>query len=263
MKIISSRLDDVRREKAEYERDYAEKQAKYDEEYSSYTNATREILDNIEAALLQQIHARTSQEIRVSATEDYSYRYPQESFVKVRVRAEDRALPLQWTWEASISSETGEVVKESNSYSGIAATTPEHIQMLRESLDVMDYLVNKVDWDTLLHTHLPDRSDYITSKRPERRSFAADERAALIEDCIGQPILVKCTVTSDNYRVDKWVKFLSQTAAFYNIITLSSSYSAEELENDFKELSEPKFPQRISKAKIQPVTPFETVEILP
>ena len=261
MKITSSRLDDVRMEKEAYERDYTEKLARYDQEYSSYWNAQREILDNIEAALLQQINARTSQEIEVSATQDYSYRYPQESYVKVRVKAEDRAWPLQWTWEASISPDTGEVVKESNSYSGIEATTPENIRLLRESLDVMDYLVNKVDWNTLLHTQLPNKSDYIKSKQPERRNFDKAEADALIADCIGEPILVKCAVTGDTYIKDSWVKFISQTSLFYNVITISSSYSAEDLEDNYAEASKYSYPQRISKTKIQPVKPFETVEI--
>ena len=262
MKITSSRLDDVRREKEDYERDYEEQKARYDEQNAAYTRATRAVLDNIESALLQQINARTSQKVRVTARRDFSYRDPSESLVEVRVYAEDPGWPLRWSWQASVSQDTGEVMKDSNSYSGIEATTPENISMLKESLDVMDYLVNQVDWDTLLHTQLPKGSDYLTMKRPEHRSFAQAEEDALIADCVGQPILVKCTVTINNYRGDKWVKFLSQTAAFYNIITLSSSYSAEELENNFKELSEPKFPQRISKAKIRPVTPFETVEIL-
>jgi len=262
MKIISSRLDDVRMEKENYERDYAEQKARYDEQNAAYTRATRAVLDNIESALLQQINARTSQNVKVKAERDFSYRYPQESFVQVKVYAENPGWPLRWSWYANINQETGEVEKSSNSYSGIEATTPEDINMLKESLDVMDYLVNQVDWNTLLHVQLPKGSDYFTMKQPERRNFAQAEADALIADCVGQPILVKCTVTSDNYRVKKWVRFLSQTAAFYNVITISSSYSAEELENDFKELTEVKYPQRISKAKIFPVTPFETIEIL-
>ena len=261
MRIISSRLDDVRMEKEEYEREYEEQKSRYDEQNAAYTQATREVLDNIESALLQQINARTSQNVRVKASRDYSYRDPGESFIEVRVYAEDPGWPLRWTWQASVSQVDGTVVKDSNSYSGIEATTPENISMLKESLDVMDYLVNQVDWNTLLHVQLPKGSDYFTMKRPEKRSFDQAEADALIADCMGEPVLVKCNVTSDTHISDKWVKFLSQTAAFYNVLLISSSYSAEDLEDNYKEASKYSYPIRISKAKIYPAKPFETVEI--
>jgi len=258
MRIISSRLDDVRLEKEEYERDYAEKKAAYDEQYHAYTHATRAVLDNIESALLQQIQARTSQNVKVKATRDYSFRNPEESLIEVRVYADDSGWPLRWTWNASVDPLTGGVTKDSNSYSGIEATTSENIQMLKESLAVMDYLVNDVDWDTLLHVQLPSGKDYLTMKEPEHRSFAKQERAALMEDCIGQPILVKCTVDGS----DRWVKLLGQTASFYTIVTIAvGSRSAEEVADRYEEFSKYRYPQRISKAKIYPVTPFETVEI--
>ena len=262
MRIISSRLDDVRLEKEEYERDYAEKKAAYDEQRAAYTRATRAVLSNIESALLQQIQSRTSQNVKVKAERGYSFRNPNESLIEVRVYAEDSGWPLRWTWYASVDPVTGEVVKDSNSYSGIDATTPENIQMLKESLDVMDYLVNDVDWNTLLHTQLPSGKDYFTMKEPEQRNFAKQEKEALIADCIGQPIVVKCTVEGDKYTDKKWIQFLGQSASFYTIITIAGgTRSAEEVAERYEELRKYTYPFRISKAKIQPVTPFETVEI--
>jgi len=262
MKIISSRLDDVRMEKANYEREYEEQKSRYDEQNAAYTRATREVLDNIEAALLQQINARTSQKVRVNARRDFSYRDPSESLIEVRVYAEDPGWPLRWNWQASVSQVDGTVVKDSNSYSGIEATTPENISMLKESLDVMDYLVNQVDWDALLHVQLPKGSDYFTTKRPERKSFDKAEKDALIGDCMGQPIVVKCMVDGDARSSHRWVKFLHETSSFYTVLTVSAYHPAEEIESNYEEIFKFAYPQRISKSKIDPVMPFETVEIL-
>lgn len=262
MRIISSRLDDVRLEKEEYERDYEAKKAAYDEQSAAYSRASRAILDNIQSALLQQIQARTSQEVRVEASRDYSWKNPDESLIQVRVYAQDPGWPLRWTWYANVDPVTGEVVKDSNSYSGIEATTPEDINKLKESLSVMDYLVNDVDWNTLLHVQLPNRSDYFTMERPEQKNFATKEKQALIEDCIGQPILVKCTVVGERYTSDQWVKFLAQSNSFYTIMTIAgASKSPEDVVDRYEEFSRYSYSQRIRKDKVYPVTPFETVEI--
>ena len=106
------------------------------------------------------------------------------------VHSKDKA--LSWEWSAKIDMNTGEVIKDSGSWSGLNAVTAENIRSLRQSVDCLETL-NSMDWQHILNVKLPDLNDYTLpqEKDPDAdRDFDQELVEADIEDAIGSGALI-------------------------------------------------------------------------
>ena len=104
---------------------------------------------------------------------------------------------LSWSYKAALSSD-GEVIKETNSWSGLKAVTESQMQSLTETLEALKYL-NSIDWKVLLNKTLPNYKDYRktdVSKYAGRNTPNFDRMLieADIEDAISKPTLLKGSV---------------------------------------------------------------------
>lgn len=203
MNIRASRIDDLRRAREEYDLGYkglADEAAANDQRYRNAVASAEKSLENQVSDLI----GPTNLELRIRAEEAWVSR----GGWSVRVNANDdkkfdTSTALAWDWSATIDSD-GNVVKDSGSWSGLKAVTPEQLDDLEESVRVLRIL-NNIDWDTVLHIANINYDDYYDkdlSKRMKdmknaRPNFEDDMLQAQLEDLVNQDIAVKLSSDSD------------------------------------------------------------------
>ena len=98
---------------------------------------------------------------------------------------------LSWHWSAKIDGRSGEVVKDSGSWSGLKAITPEQISDLEESVRIIKIL-NNMDWKAILSSPKAHYSEFVSDelndviqqRRKDRPNFEGDLETATIEGAI-------------------------------------------------------------------------------
>ena len=185
MKITANRLSDIRRQRDEWESDYKERESRYEEQSNSYREARDEVLDAVGERIEQGLSRFTLSEFHVRADQTFSDR------IEVRVSCNEGSLfdkekALSWSYNVVLDND-GNVKKETSSWSGLQATTPQQLDSLRETLEALEYL-NSIDWMDYLNVTLPDYREYVTDRMPSRRdrpNFEAMEKEAVVEELVG------------------------------------------------------------------------------
>lgn len=190
MKITASKLEDIRREKAAWDADLEQKRAAYNEEQSRYRQAQEDVFEPVRQYVEEMIASPLLEfEIRV---DEGSFRNPG---LEIRIDCNERkkfedSSALSWNFRVNLDS-NGQVVKESGSWSGLKATTPEQINSLKATVEALEAL-NAVDWAEVLNKELPDYKDYIKTVIPRNRpDFESQEKVAELEEYVGKPIAFK------------------------------------------------------------------------
>ena len=199
MKITATKLDDLLRQRDEYDADMKKYDAAAEESLQRLHLKEREEKDKLEKIISDLIGPSTLQlEIRVDAYGSSLF----DDAWSVRVRANEGtkfndAVALAWNWQVSLNRE-GEVVKDSGSWSGLKAITPEQIADLEESVRIIK-LLNGLDWPTILRHPKPKYDDYYDKesatiyqdKRKARPDFEHQIMDSRLEELIGQNIAIK------------------------------------------------------------------------
>lgn len=73
----------------------------------------------------------------------------------------DDATALAWTIQIEVDTKTGEVKKESNSWSGLKACTADQVEYLKQCVGAIE-CINNMDWYKLFNRQYPEYSDYHT-----------------------------------------------------------------------------------------------------
>ena len=149
----------------------------------------------------------------------------------------------------------GDIKKESGSWSGLSATTPEQIANLKESVRVIEIL-NNLDWNELLTVEFPNFDDYVKTEVPERENFEEQLLEADVEDAAEQGLLIK----GHGY---KW--YAPRATVFYNVLNMTDkSFRVQEVyEDDLSDESIWGSPYTIRKDKFFEVIdkPIKTAEV--
>lgn len=214
MKITCSRRDDVLRDQAA---DKAFRDRK-DSEWSNFSKAQQDVFSGLSRLISSEI-GNTPLDLQIDVSQGYG------SNINVRVSDEnhlhDDNKSLSWKWEVSLDRD-GNIKRDSSSWSGLKATTPEHLEDLRNILDVLTVL-NNIDWNQMLNVKLPNVSDYVSEEvNPYAgRNFKQELLMADIEDAIG----------ADVYLVGSGNKYYRPRATCgYKIISQSpTQYTVEEV----------------------------------
>lgn len=215
MRIVCSRRDDILKAKAEHE-EYQQRQR---EQYDAFAKAQIAITDGIKAIVEDKI-GPTTLDLLIDAGVSYS------DMIQISVSDESNVTggnkALSWRWSVHLD-KSGDVVKDSSSWSGMNATTPEHIKSLKEVLRVLEVL-NDIDWKNVLNVELPKYEDYVDSTPSPHagRDFKNELFEADIEEAIGADVLLK----GHGYKYYKsgatvGYKILSETPAQYNVLEVS------------------------------------------
>ena len=220
MKVYASRRDDILKRKAEYDKVFNERKERYNKQYQEYrdedNNRSNQLIDKIRSEL-----GDIDPAIDVKVSQNFVYGYDPSYSVYIGDESDkfDDNKPLSWCYRVSIDSD-GNVSKESSSWSGLRATSSEHIQKLRSIVDVLDK-INNIDWSNLLSDITPpDYFDYVTENDPQydrdKPNFDKELLEADVEDLIGTDSWVLCN-GSKYYKGDVYRRIIKATPAQFTV----------------------------------------------
>lgn len=223
MKITARKRDDILRDKAAYEADKAERRSKFNKQKKAWYIARQQVMDNVKSAIESELG---------NHVDDVSIKVNVNVYGTIEVTVNNGDNPfgpsaLSWNWDVNLDRD-GNVVKDSGSWSGLSAVTPEQIQDLRNTADILDIL-NNIDWKTLLNTKVPDYEDYVTMMDPSYetpdRDYDTELKEADIEDIIGDEYAAVFVGNAlpDYFRGNEYVSILKETPKRFNVYVFHES----------------------------------------
>lgn len=270
MKITCTKREDIIKQREAYEADRAARQARHDEQERKYDEAEDAITSAVANEIKSQLSKYSVLHFDVEVDRN-NWRLPG---LRIRVLCNERNLfdddtALAWNYEVKLD-ESGNVNKESSSWSGLKATTKAQLESLTQTLDALKYL-NSVDWATLLNKELPKYADYVTESDPRYDRNVPDFDHMLmeadIEECIGKDILLK-GYPSINQRGlgagSAYYMILKETPSQYQVVRIPG-YVVNNEEYDLKDIvnRSKNYPERMHKDKFIQLLyqPIETLEV--
>lgn len=220
MKITAGRWDDIARQRQEYDDETQVLENKYKERRDEYKKVLHGQSSAIEREIAEMI-GPTSLPLEISVDPYGSYT---NNFWSIHIMANDHRnsddkVALVWNWDVSMR-DSGEVVKDSGSWSGLKAVSAEQIADLKESVRVLEIL-NNADWATILTAPKANYEEYMDNevsnalrdRKKARPAFEDDLIAAHLEDLVGSHTAVK--LTDDPYwRGNVWMFVTGLTDKF-------------------------------------------------
>ena len=221
MKIYSSRKDDLIRERDEWDQRRRDAEEKWQQSHRNYLEANKTALKPIEDFLDEKLSQYPHLEFDYNIEESsWGGKYP---IIRVDIRCNqqrihDDSCPLAWSFEVKLHQKNGEVLKETSSWSGLKATTAEHIETLEETVSCLKML-NGVDWGQLLNVKMPAWDEYHEDERviEKRPDFENQIIEAEIEEALGENIAIHGDLKGESSGRWKsgWYIFLRETPKKY------------------------------------------------
>lgn len=174
----------------------------------------------------------------------------------------DENVSLRWNYEIKLT-ESGDVKTETNSWSGVKATTVAQIDDLMNSANLLRALV-EFDWAPLLQeakNDAPQYHNYVGIRDPRYDDNYKDPgydkmiKDAEIEESIGKDIWIK----GYEGREEVWYKIISQTPAYYNFIKLIGWSLRNNPEYCINKLHDNSYSERAKKGSLRFTSPIETL----
>ena len=150
-----------------------EQQRVFDEQKRRYKVERKSATDAVAAYVRAQIVGATNKEfandLRVFVDVD---RWVHDNYRRAEIRVDygenrvsDESLPLKWSWRFNVDSK-GRTSRESSSWSGLNATTSDHIAQLRQSVNALEALSNLDDERLvkLAFQNVPAYDEYVTQE---------------------------------------------------------------------------------------------------
>lgn len=260
--IRASRKDDLLKEKAAWQMKYDARKTLYDGQERKYNEARWAWEDNLEALITETFKSYIDKLPGLTIKADRGW-----GNIEINFNYEDRwntpreEKSLLWSYDVRLR-ENGEIVKESNSWSGFQAVTSQQIDDLMNSANFLKAIV-EFDWAPLLEEAKrtePKYSQYIGIRDPNHDPEYADPgydrmiKEAEISEAVGTNKWLK---VDNGYNRDSWVNIVSETPKFYNVIEISdwylNYYGQDELRNFFNNTHST---YRVKKDNIKFVTPI-------
>ena len=163
MKITASRItagkrEDILKRKAEYEAKRAEYEADRAERVHKFGMAEYDVINPIKERLESDLSIFNLLQFVVRVERHYGGK-------GVRVRIEcnenrkfDDSSALAWSYDVRLTDD-GDVKRESSSWSGMKAVTPEQVNSLKQTVAAVEYLLY-VDWASLINVTMPKYKHY-------------------------------------------------------------------------------------------------------
>lgn len=240
-----SRRDDILKRKQAYEDAYSRRRS----EHTGYTKMRYSVLNKLTELVKSKI-GDTSLNLNVSSDQDFGG--------QITVTVNNGNNPhdeqaLNWNWSVSLTPE-GEIKRDSGSWSGLSAITPQHLENLKESVRVLEIL-NNIDWANILNVELPQYDDYVKTQLPENEDFDQQLLEEDVKDAIAEGKLIK----GHGYKY-----YNSRATVFYHVLKETpKQYTVEEINEDDVS-DESRWPSyRIPKETFMQLisTPLQTVEV--
>lgn len=280
--VNASRRDDILREQAAYNEEMKKQNDVHYQQEAKYEMAQDYNYATVENVIRSKIPQLNSLGVEISI-DGYGISRRYKRF-RIEFRKEHRGdnSSLRWTWTVELDAD-GNVNKDSSSWSNIDVTTPEQINDLKQSVVVLEQLVN-MDWKPILEqgiAGIPKYTDYVAvhELRSRDAEFNNQLKLAAVEEIIGQQKWIKGgTIEGEGSRWnygDKWYMINSQTDKFFNVSVMSAyeiermqegikngseGYTQEKLEESIKWFAESR-QQRVKKEKLLSCL-YDRIEIM-
>lgn len=198
---------------------------------NTYRSVVKEKEDQI-AQAIESLITPTSLALDINVDTGWDKGY--EVVVRVNESRGNNNAALSWRWEASIRA-NGEIKLNTNSWSGLSATTPAQLDDLKESVRVIEIL-QSVDWNAVLNQPTPKYSDYIDTELSREEHELKKEMSSLEDEMereefaqyVGTNEFIKVkNMPDDSYYngfFSGYVQLVSETASYYTIKMLSYYY---------------------------------------
>ncbi len=229
MKITARRRDDVLLKKSEND----DRIKKYDDAqhaaYNEFRNEQRSRFNKLEDVIRNKLPSSDVLNIHCETAFDgieCNVHYAQG-------KNHDEKFALVWNYRAVLTA-SGEVKTETGSWSGLSATTPNQIEDLKKSVEILTILIS-LDWKSLLQVELPNYEDYMKDlpERPERKDFSEELLQATIEDLIESGEYFKGIPGSGKaYRGPVWFRIIKETPTQVEVEEVHDSQIADYVANN-------------------------------
>lgn len=238
--IYATKADDLRAEMAQYDAETARLNDIQEEQTEAWQNRIREERAALENEVREAIGPSTIDDIRIRADLSWSGRNGDDySDWDVSITVNDRSkwnegTALAWNYDVKIDSD-GNVKKETGSWSGLKATTPEQIDDLKESVRLIEKISN-IDWASLLHRVSIKWDDFVDEdnanqardRRKARPDYERQIDDAEMSEIIGKDVWVELDGSpSSTYGQDNrpyFAKILRETPARFEISLVPGQY---------------------------------------
>lgn len=222
--IFSNKRDDLIRQRNEWQMKFDARNQVYKDQERNYNKASWDWVDNLVSIVNKQFSSYISKlpGLRIDVDRYWG--------VRIRFEYEPRRdnTSLKWSYSVVLDEDTGKLKKESNSWSGFNAVTPEQIEDLMNSANFLKAIV-EFDWAPLLEeaqNSRPKYSQYIGIRNPQNDPAYADPgfdkmiREADVEEAISSGEWIKGI---GDYRSTVWYYIKSQTPKYYNVVMIRDS----------------------------------------
>lgn len=161
---VSNEYNEARARIDEQERVREDQKRQYNVERKSATDA---VAAYVRAQIVGATSEQFANDLRVFVDVD---RWASENYQTAEIRVDygelrvsDESLPLKWRWNFKVNSK-GQTSRESSSWSGLNATTSDHIAQLRQSVNALEALSNLDDERLvkLAFQNAPAYDEYVT-----------------------------------------------------------------------------------------------------
>lgn len=204
MKITATSREEILRRREEYDAETKRYDDQYNSEHQQYEDTIYTQKKAVESLVSEAIGS-TFLDLTIQAD---PWSLTREKGWAIRVEAWrnshfDDKVALSWNWEVKLSKD-GDIVKDSGSWSGLKAITPEQIADLEESVRILKIL-NGMDWETIVRSPMAKWDDFISEDNLEirrersknRPDFESELKALALEDLIGTDTAIE--LTGDEY----------------------------------------------------------------
>lgn len=283
--INGSRLDDLRKRKAEYDQKLSEFNSRKKEQSHKYQEDTQAVTDSIVDYVKNAIGSYYMNRLPLEITAEKCF----ARLLRLRVSCgylssiNDDSLALKWSYEATFKyeendhddfsglSSKGDLKTETGSWSGLQAVTPEQVQSLKDSVSVLEIL-NNIDWKQVFDVTLPAASDYFNKETlgdipRSDEDFDKEIMQAQVNEIVGDTSKAIQVVPTESmgWRINRGTKIyaiiLSESPAMYKIVTFPASWLTDNIKfAEVKNRVENQYTQNIRKSSFHPIDPVNIVD---
>lgn len=261
--LVEKTADEIRADKQAWLDRKARNKDKYDAANQAYRQARTEVEAPIEEYVKRMLSKYNLLQFDVSVDTGW------DTIVDLNVRCNennkfDRDSALSWDYRVKFVLRTGEVKKESGSWSGLQATTQAQLDSLKQTVSALEEL-NSIDYSQLLNIVIPDYEDYFNyEKEDETPEYDYDTElvSQQIRELIGKGKAIRIKNFKDDRRgaSDLFLVPVKETAkkiegTVFSARTIDDGGDPKETYRIYN------WPEPIMKHKIKIVEPVQIIDV--
>lgn len=266
--VEAGRREDIIKQRDEWDAAHAQAEEQEKEEDRRF----REAQDAVMEPIKQEIEQGMAKFDRLNTRVDVDTRWGGHNrgeTIAVRIQVNEwekfqDSVSLAWGMDIRVDPGDGSIVRETNSWSGLKATTAEQLEDLRQTLDALEYL-NSIDWATLLNKKLPDYADFYKTYVPSNRpNFEQQLQELDLQELVGSNKALLCqNWESSGFRGSQvWVQLIRETPSGYIGRVYWGAASEDQAREWLKRAQDNNYAtQRIRKTTIKPINPMTVIDI--